>query len=231
MSSNPQTAKSDQGPSAPTADPELWESPVTVDRAVTDPNFLVDIDGYEGPLDILLAMARTQKVDLTKISILDLAIQYLKFVETARQLRLELAADYLVMAAWLAYLKSRLLLPVQEDEAEPSGEELAAQLAFRLQRLEAMREAATKLMNRNRLGRDIFARGDPEAVIVEKTSTYSATLFDLLTAYATQRQRQSVSSVTIAKRQTWSLTEAREALTRLIGRLGEWTALDGFLAE
>ena len=122
-------------------------------------------------------------------------------------------------------------MPVQEDEAEPSGEELAAQLAFRLQRLEAMREAATKLMNRNRLGRDIFARGDPEAVIVEKTSTYSATLFDLLTAYATQRQRQSVSSVTIAKRQTWSLTEAREALTRLIGRLGEWTALDGFLAE
>ena len=138
---------------------DLWESAQPVDRAVNDPDFTVDVDGFEGPLDLLLAMARTQKVDLTKISILELAIQYLEFVEKARALRLELAADYLVMAAWLAYLKSRLLLPAPEGDAEPTGEELAAQLAFRLQRLEAMREAANSLMTRNRLGQDIFARG------------------------------------------------------------------------
>ena len=143
---------------------DLWESPQPVDRTLSDPNFTVDVDGFEGPLDLLLAMARTQKVDLTKISILALAMQYLKFVEEARKLRLELAADYLVMAAWLAYLKSRLLLPAPEGDPEPTGEELAAQLAFRLQRLEAMRDAAAKLMHRNRLGQDFFARGDPEPV-------------------------------------------------------------------
>ena len=145
---------------------DLWESEQPVDRALNDPDFTVDVDGFEGPLDLLLAMARTQKVDLTKISILDLAMQYLEFVEKARTLRLELAADYLVMAAWLAYLKSRLLLPAPEGDEEPTGEELAAQLAFRLQRLEAMREAANSLMNRNRLGQHIFARGDPEPVVV-----------------------------------------------------------------
>ncbi|MGI9366600.1 MAG: segregation and condensation protein A [Rhizobiaceae bacterium] len=198
---------------------------------MNDPDFTVDVDGFEGPLDLLLAMARTQKVDLTKISILDLAMQYLEFVEKARTLRLELAADYLVMAAWLAYLKSRLLIPAPEGDAEPSGEELAQQLAFRLQRLEAMREAAANLMNRNRLGRDIFARGDPEPVVVDRQKQYSATLFDLLTAYASQRQRQSVSSVTIAQRQVWSLSEAREILTRLIGNLSDWTPLDAFLHD
>lgn len=210
---------------------DLWESPVPVDRAINDPDFTVDVDGFEGPLDLLLAMARTQKVDLTKISILDLAMQYLEFVEEARTLRLELAADYLVMAAWLAYLKSRLLIPAPEGDAEPTGEELAQQLAFRLQRLEAMREAAANLMNRNRLGRDIFARGDPEPVVVDRQKQYSATLFDLLTAYASQRQRQSVSSVTIAQRQVWSLSEAREILTRLIGNLADWTPLDVFLND
>ncbi len=209
----------------------LWNSPQPVDRVQSDPDFTVDVDGFEGPLDLLLAMARTQKVDLTKISILDLAIQYLEFVEKARRLRLELAADYLVMAAWLAFLKSKLLLPVVEDAEEPSGEELAAQLAFRLQRLEAMRDAATKLMSRSRLGRDVFARGDPEPVMVDKQSTYTATLFDLLTAYASQRQRQSVSSVTISKRDVWSLSEAREILTRLVGQISEWTDMTDFLAR
>ncbi len=210
---------------------DLWESPVPVDRAVSDPDFTVDVDGFEGPLDLLLAMARTQKVDLTRISILDLAVQYLAFVEEARKLRLELAADYLVMAAWLAYLKSRLLLPAPEADPEPTGEELAAQLAFRLQRLEAMREAGVKLMNRNRLGRDIFARGDPEPVVIHKQQNYTASLFDLLSSYASQRQRQSVSSVTIASRQVWSLSDAREIITRLIGSLADWTPLDAFLSE
>ncbi|MEL7272471.1 MAG: ScpA family protein [Pseudomonadota bacterium] len=211
--------------------PDLWASAEPVDRAVTHPDFTVDVDGYEGPLDLLLALARTQKVDLAKISILELSIQYLTFVEEARRLRLELAADYLVMAAWLAYLKSRLLLPAPEDDPEPTGEEMAAQLAFRLQRLEAMRDAATQLMNRNRLGRDIFARGDPEPVVVDRKQQYNATLFDLLTAYAAQRQRQSVSTVTIAQRHTWSLTEAREILTRLVGTLSDWTPLDVFLSR
>lgn len=198
---------------------------------MSDPDFTVDVDGFEGPLDLLLAMARTQKVDLSKISILALAMQYLKFVEEARKLRLELAADYLVMAAWLAYLKSRLLLPAPEGDPEPTGEELANQLAFRLQRLEAMREAGMQLMNRNRLGRDVFARGDPEPVVIDTTQQFNANLFDLLTAYASQRQRQSVSSVTIARRDVWSLSDAREILTRLMGRLSDWTRLDVFLAE
>ena len=210
---------------------DLWESAQPVDRAVNDPDFTVDVDGFEGPLDLLLAMARTQKVDLTKISILQLAMQYLEFVEKARALRLELAADYLVMAAWLAYLKSRLLLPAPDGDEEPTGEELANQLAFRLQRLEAMREAGINLMNRNRLGRDVFARGDPEPVVVDRQKEYSASLFDLLTAYASQRQRQSVSSVTISHRQVWSMSEAREVISRLIGKLEDWTPLDAFLNE
>ncbi|MEM8751182.1 MAG: ScpA family protein [Pseudomonadota bacterium] len=198
---------------------------------MNDPGFTVDVDGFEGPLDLLLALARTQKVDLAKISILDLSIQYLEFVEKARKLRLELAADYLVMAAWLAFLKSKLLLPAPEEGPEPTGEELAAQLAFRLQRLEAMREAANRLINRNRLGQDVFVRGDPEPVVVDRKQTYSATLFDLLSAYASQRQRQSVSSVTISHRQVWSLSEAREILTRLVGKLADWTPLDVFLSQ
>ncbi|MEP1207455.1 MAG: ScpA family protein [Rhizobiaceae bacterium] len=210
---------------------DLWESAQPVDRAVNDPDFTVDVDGFEGPMDLLLAMARTQKVDLTKISILDLAMQYLEFVEKARALRLELAADYLVMAAWLAYLKSRLLLPAPEGDEEPTGEELANQLAFRLQRLEAMREAGIKLMNRNRLGQDVFARGDPEPVVIDRQKQFSASLFDLLTAYAAQRQRQSVSSVTISHREVWSLGDAREIITRLIGKLADWTPLDVFLQE
>ncbi len=198
---------------------------------MSDPDFTVDVDGFEGPLDLLLAMARTQKVDLAKISILDLALQYLKFVEHARKLRLELAADYLVMAAWLAYLKSRLLLPDTEDEDEPSGEELAQQLAFRLQRLEAMREASTRLMNRNRLGRDIFARGDPEPVTVNRKKQFDATLYDLLSAYVIRRQNEATSTVTIAHRDVWSLADAREILANMMGRLSDWTALDAFLIE
>jgi len=138
----------------------MWED-VRTDRAIGDPSLLIDVEGFEGPLDLLLHLARTQRVDLARISVLALAEQYLLFVEKARELRLELAADYLVMAAWLAYLKSRLLIPHSPRGEEPSGEEMATQLAFRLKRLEAMREAATRLVNRNRLGRDVFARGEP----------------------------------------------------------------------
>nr|WP_068082197.1 ScpA family protein [Pseudovibrio stylochi] len=189
----------------------------------------MDVDGFEGPLDLLLTMARSQKVDITKISILALTEQYLEFVGEARRLRLELAADYLVMAAWLAYLKSRLLIPKQDDGEEPSGEELAAALAFRLQRLEAMREAAAKLMNRPKLGLEVFARGAPETISIERNSTWSASLFDMLTAYATQRQRRSVTSVQMQKRAVWSLAEARALLERLVGSCAGWTAVQSYL--
>lgn len=207
---------------------KLWEDP---NKALSDKSLMVDLDGFEGPLDLLLHLARTQKVDLAKISVLALAEQYLAFVENARKLRLELAADYLVMAAWLAFLKSKLLIPQKADEEEQSGEEMAQALAFRLKRLEAMREAATRLINRNRLGRDVFARGMPEPIVIDKTSDYEASLYDLLTAYASQRQRNSLSLVTIAKRNVWSLKDARGILARMVGQIDEWTALDQFLLQ
>lgn len=206
---------------------ELWE---TRDRQEGDAALVVDVDGFEGPLDLLLSLARTQKVDLAKISILALAEQYLAYIEHLRQLRLELAADYLVMAAWLAYLKSRLLLPAPTPDEEPSGEEMAAALAFRLRRLEAMRDAAAKLVNRDRLGREVFARGMPEPVEIIDRSEYGATLYELLTAYASQRQRQMVSVVHVRRRQVWSLAEAREVLTRMVGSIADWTPVDVFLS-
>ena len=201
-----------------------------VERSSIDPQLNVDVEGFEGPLDLLLELGRRQKVDLSKISILALAEQYLEFIDEVRKLRIELAADYLVMAAWLAFLKSKLLLPADEEEdGEMTGEEMAALLAFRLKRLEAMREAGKRLINRNRLGRDFFVRGIPEPIQVDKKKEYSATLYDLLSAYASQRQRQSVSHVTIAKREVWSLSDAREILSRMLGDLGEWTSLQSFL--
>lgn len=200
------------------------------ERAEAEPAFLVDVDGFEGPLDLLLELARRQKVDLARISILALAEQYLAFVEEARRVRLELAADYLVMAAWLAYLKSRLLLPEQpKTEEEPSAAELAAALAERLRRLEAIRAAADKLQERARLGRDMFLRGGPEGIETKTSSTYTASLYDLLSAYARQRQKQAVSKVTLRQRNVWSLAEAREALERLAGIAAQWTALDDYL--
>ncbi len=200
-------------------------------RLSSDPSLVVDVAGFEGPLDLLLHLARNQKVDLSRISILALAEQYLAFIERVRALRLELAADYLVMAAWLAFLKSKLLIPKQPGDVGESGEELAAVLQFRLKRLEAMRDAAARLVNRNRLGRDVFARGMPEMVIIEKRNAYQASLYDLLTAYAQQRQKQAITNVTIARRGVWSLKDAREVLTRLVGTLRDWTALDSFLLE
>jgi segregation and condensation protein A len=206
---------------------QLWATYEAVEPDDGESPLVIDVDGFEGPLDLLLALARTQKVDLTRISILALAEQYLAYVEKARGLRLELAADYLVMAAWLAYLKSRLLLPQVSDGEEPTGEELAAELAFRLRRLEAMREAANRLANRNRLGRDVFGRSNPEPVAVIRRGEFNATLYDLLTAYATMRQRNIVSEAhRVRVREVWSLQDARDALTRMIGRIAEWTPMD-----
>ena len=214
-----------------TPPPDLWEE-TPVSAARDEAALMIDVDGFEGPLDLLLALARTQKVDLAKISILALADQYLDYIAELGQLRLEVAADYLVMAAWLAYLKSRLLLPEPTDGEEPTGAELAAALAYRLRRLEAFREAAVRLANRNRLGRDVFARGAPEPVVVTRNPEYTATLYDLLTAYVAQRQRTvtAAAHVRIRLRTVWSLGEARMILTRLIGDIADWTPLDVLLA-
>jgi len=199
------------------------------ERAPDEPTLVVDVEGYEGPLDLLLALARHQKVDLAKISILALADQYLKFIEQARKLRLELAADYLVMAAWLAYLKSRLLLPEPPSAEGPTAEDMATALANRLRRLEAIREAAKLLMTRPQLGRDIFARGEPEQIVDIRHQKWTATLYDLLTAYASQRQRRVLATVHLAKRTVWSLAEARASLERLVGMSEEWTCMDEYL--
>jgi segregation and condensation protein A len=200
------------------------------ERATDEPALVVDVEGFEGPLDLLLTLARQQKVDLHKISILALADQYLSFVEHARKLRLELAADYLVMAAWLAYLKSRLLIPDLNTPEGQSAEEMATALAFRLKRLEAFREVAQKLMERPQLNRDIFDRGDPEPISHIKHPQWSATLYDLLSAYAVQRQKQAIGQrVQFAQRKVWSLAEARQALERLVGATTEWGRFDEFL--
>src|SRR5215467_6420435 len=204
---------------------------ISDDRGSDEPTLIVDVEGFEGPLDLLLMMARQQKVDLAKISILALADQYLAFVERARRMRLELAADYLVMAAWLAYLKSRLLLPEQHPAEGLSAEEMANALALRLRRLEAIRKFAEQLMNRPQLGREVFQRGQPEPIAEIKHPEWSATLYDLLSAYAGRRQTQARSFVRMPKRTVWSLAEAREALERLIGVTMDWSPLDQYLAE
>jgi segregation and condensation protein A len=192
---------------------------------------MVAVDGFEGPLDLLLTLARNQKVDLAKISILKLAEQYLEFIESAKRLNLELAADYLVMAAWLAYLKSRLILPQEKaPEGEPSADEMATRLRWRLQRLDAMRAAATRLMGRERLGRDVFGRGDPEPVNVVKLRTYKDSLYDLLTAYATERVRKVGGGVYRPVQPiVLQIEEARERLERMLGKIHDWNALTRLL--
>ena len=201
------------------------------ERATDDPALVVDVEGFEGPLDLLLTLARQQKVDLSKISILALADQYLVFIEAARKLRLELAADYLVMAAWLAYLKSRLLLPEQPGPDGPSAEDMANALAQRLRRLEAIRNVAQQLMDRPQLGQHVFRRGQPEPIEEIKHPEWSATLYDLLSAYAGRRGTKARAFVRMPKRTVWSLAEAREALERLIGVSLEWCPLDQYLSE
>src|SRR4051812_32811787 len=212
-----------------TADGVKAESEFAPDLADSEQALVVDVEGFEGPLDLLLTLARHQKVDLAKISILALANQYLTFIEEARKLRLELAADYLVMAAWLAYLKSRLLLP---DVSAPEGqtaEDMANALALRLRRLEAMRQAAEQLLARAQLDRDVFGRGLGEPIAHIKCPQWTATLYDLLSAYAAQRQRHALGSLHYARRTVWSLAEAREALERPIGTSEDWSRLDEYL--
>jgi len=196
----------------------------------TDGDHLVlQIDGFEGPLDVLLTLARAQKVDLAQISILQLVEQYLEFVAEARKIKLELAADYLVMAAWLAYLKSRLLLPKEDDGEEPSAEELAFRLQLRLQRLEAMRDVGARIMARDRMGRDVFRRGRPEGLKVLKRGHYDVTLYELLKAYAENRQKFSITEIRIERRPIYSLEDALERLNGLIGGTFNWAQLADFL--
>lgn len=192
---------------------------------------IVDVDGFEGPLDLLLMLSRTQKVDLRKISVLDLARQYLSFVEQAKSLRIELAADYLVMAAWLAFLKSRLLLPPDPGEEGPTGEELAAHLAFQLERLQAMRDAAAKLMARDQLGRDFFARGIPEDIERVRRITYTATLLDLMQGYARIRTRDDFRPFIMDRESVFTMEQALDRMRGLIGYAGDWTEISSYLPE
>jgi segregation and condensation protein A len=208
-----------------------FETELAEAAAAGEPALVVDVEGFEGPLDLLLTLARQQKVDLAKISILALADQYLAFIEEARKLRLELAADYLVMAAWLAYLKSRLLLPEPPAPEGPSAEDMANALAQRLRRLEAIRQFAEQLLDRPQLGRDVFQRGQPEPIAEIKRPQWTATLYDLLSAYAARRQTQARTFVRMPKRSVWSLADAREAVERLIGVSFDWSPLDAYLTE
>lgn len=192
---------------------------------------IIDVDGFEGPLDVLLTLSRTQKVDLRKISVLDLAYQYLAFVEKAKALRLELAADYLVMAAWLAFLKSRLLLPPDPTEEGPSGEELAAHLAFQLERLQAMRDCAARLMGRDQLGRDFFGRGQTQIVERLKKVTYTATLLDLMQGYARIRTRDDFRPFVMDRDRVFTMEQALERMRGLIGYAGDWTDIISYLPE
>ena len=194
-------------------------------------DLVLDLDGFEGPIDLLLTLARQQKVDLAKMSILKLAEQYLGFITAAKQLRLEVAADYLVMAAWLAYLKSRLLLPATEEDEEASGPELAEALTFQLRRLDSMREAGEKLLVLPRLGRDVFRRGAPEGMEVVRTAVYEVSLYDLLKAYGDNRRRATGSHLTIEASQLYSLGDAIKRLRGVMGEVGDWTSLSAFLPE
>ncbi|MCH2395958.1 MULTISPECIES: segregation and condensation protein A [Oceanibaculum] len=190
---------------------------------------ILDLEGFEGPIDLLLTLARDQKVDLARISILKLADQYLAFIQQARRLHLEIAADYLVMAAWLAFLKSRLLLPAPPGEPEPSGAEMAEALAFQLRRLEAMQEAGVRLMARPQLGQDVFARGAEEQFPTVILTRYEASLYDLLKAYADFRRRTEHKSLRIAPTQLYSVEDALERLRVLVGRVPDWAMLQSFL--
>src|SRR6056297_2682739 len=203
--------------------------PVPVAERLEAEALIVDVDGFEGPLDLLLTLSRTQKVDLRRISVLHLARQYLTFVEQARALRIELAADYLVMAAWLAFLKSRLLLPPDPAEEGPSGEDLAAHLAFQLERLQAMRDAAARLMARDRKGRDFFVRGEVEMVERVRRVRHTATLMDLMRAYARIRTKDEFRPYAYDRSGVYTMEQALERMRGLIGYAGGWTDLTAYL--
>ena len=222
------------GAEALPANVEAWEATGLDERAAGE-TLVVDVAGFEGPLDLLLALARTQKVDLAHISVLALAEQYLAFIAEVQKLRLELAADYLVMAAWLAFLKSRLLLPkAEKTDEQATPDELAARLAFRLMRLDAMRTAAAQLFTRKRLGHHVFGRGMPEGVRTIRERQFTAQIFDLIKAYADQRKRTTVKRAHVVKRRpVWSIKDARLRLERLVGASGEgaWVQLDLFIEQ
>ncbi len=207
------------------------EDPFEIEAPAREADRLtLDLDGWEGPLDLLLTLARAQKVDLARISILALVEQYLAFIADAKKLRLEIAADYLVMAAWLAYLKSCLLLP-KDPTLEPGPEELAMRLQLRLQRLQAMREAGARLIGRDRVGRDVFRRGRPEGLKVVRRAAWSTDLYDLISAYGIVRARNEPAVHIVARRPVMTLDEAIHRLERMIGARLEWTALEAFLPE
>lgn len=198
---------------------------------------LLNIDGYEGPISVLLELARNQKVDLLEISILQLARQYLAFVDRAKELNLELAAEYLVMAAWLAYLKSRLLLPRENNDVEPSAAEMAEALQFQLRRLEAMQDAAEKLGERPQLGQEIFARGMPEGLRIKTNTQWDVSLYDMLKAYGDIRRRKEGSNYDLPEFKLMSMDDAMARLTRMLGQLPRkglnsvWTTLESFIPE
>lgn len=213
---------------------ETWTRSADLDELRAEEALNVELEGFAGPLDLMLALARTHKLDLSNISILAIAQQYLAFIAEAQRLRLEIAADYLVMAAWLAFLKSKLLLPRERiEEVGPTGEELAARLAFRLQRLEAMRRVAAQLMTRKRLGVDVFPRGMPEGMKTIRERQYTAEIFDLLRAYTEPRRRGIAHRAHVVKRRAvWSIKDARQRLEKLIGLSGEsWVQLDMYLEQ
>ncbi|HEX3484334.1 MAG TPA: ScpA family protein [Micropepsaceae bacterium] len=208
------------------ADTDTFETaPIAAEDAL-----IIEVDGFEGPLDLLLALARSQKVDIAKISVLKLAEQYLAFMETARHHRLELAADYLVMAAWLTFLKSRLVLPQPAGPEAAGAEEMAAQLRWRLTRLQMMRDASVRLLARDRLGRDVFARGAPEPVEVVRTRKHADTMYDLLTAYSQQRVRKLGHRVyEMTRVPVYLIEEARMRIERMLGHIPSWSALTRFM--
>jgi segregation and condensation protein A len=207
--------------------PDTFDTP---ERRIAVPDALVvDLDGYAGPLDVLLSLARDQKVDLARISILQLADQYLDFIERHCRDCLELAADYLVMAAWLAYLKSRLLLPDPVAEDQPSGEEMAAALAFQLQRLDAMRQCGQRLLSRARLGRDVFARGAPEGIVAVVRPSWEVRYYELLKAYADIRLRQTNITLNIEATDLYSVDDAMRRMRRLLKRMPQWATLVSLL--
>ena len=212
---------------------ETWtetQEPLRLVPEVNPEELIVDVGGFEGPLDLLLELARAHKIDLAQVSILALANQYLGFIERAQKMRLDVAADYLVMAAWLAYLKSRLLIPAPPSTDEAQPQDMAARLAFRLQRLAGMRDAGAKILALPQLGQHVFECGAPQPLVVDVQREYSDNLIDLLKAYADRRQRKVVrQSYTIERQPTWSIKEAREALERLVGAMDEWSAFDIWL--
>ncbi len=213
-------------------DEPTFEEDLLQERSESE-QLLLYLEGFDGPIDMLLSLSRDQKVDITKISILALANQYLEFVEKAQELRLELAADYLVMAAWLAYLKSRMLIPKEEEkEEEPSADELAEALQFQLQRLEAMRKVANDIFALPRLGYNVFARGEPEGLRTKYRSKYEMTLYDIIKSYGDIEKRKAGSVYRLSKIKLFSLDEALERLESLLGKIPkEWVSLFMFLPK